>query len=89
MVSLLRQDALRLQNSNGAVPPCSIVGHASSGQFLGSLLSEAHHIAQLLRVAVADVRVAVLVLFHFDNLPQCHWGHLESQCKGYKIAQST
>ena len=51
----------------------SIVGHANSGQFLGSLLSD--HITELLRVAIADVTVTILLLFHFDSL-----GRLE--CEG-------
>ena len=72
MVSLLRQGAL--QNSHCAVPPGSIVGHANSGQFLGSLLSD--HSTQLLRIAIADVTVTILLLFHFDSL-----GRLE--CEGY------
>ena len=76
--SLLPQGAL--QNSYCAAPPGSIVGHASSGQFLGSLLSD--HSAQLLCVAIADVTVTILLLFHFDSL-----GRL--QCEGYRIAQST
>ena len=38
--------------SEQPLPPGSIVGHASSGQNLCSLLSD--HSAQLLRVAVAD-----------------------------------
>ena len=58
IVSLLRQGAL--QNSHCAAIPGSIVAHASSGQFLGSLLSD--HSAQLLRVAVADF--TILLLFH-------------------------
>ena len=55
-------------------PPDSIVGHANSGQFLGSLLSD--HSTQLLRIAIADVTVTILLLFHFDSL-----GRLE--CEGY------
>ena len=42
----------RSSESEQPLPPGSIVGHASSGQFLGSLLSD--RCAQLLRVAVAD-----------------------------------
>ena len=43
---------------------CPELAHTSSGQFLGSLLSD--HSAQLLHVAVADV--TILSLFHFDSL---------------------
>ena len=87
IVSLLPQGAL--QNSDCVASPGrqaqagSIVGHAahaSSGQFLGSLLSD--HSEQLLCVAIADVTVTILLLFHFDSL-----GRL--QCEGYRIAQST
>ena len=42
----------RSSESEQPLPPGSIVGHANSGQFLGSLISD--HCAQLLRVAVAD-----------------------------------
>ena len=59
-VSLLRQGAI--QNSHGAALPGSIVAHASSGQFLGSLISD--HSAQLLCVAV------VICFFQFDCLAQ-------------------
>ena len=41
IVSLLPQGAL--QSSNCAAPPGSLVGHASSGQFLCSLLSDSDH----------------------------------------------
>ena len=57
IVSLLPQGAL--QNSYCAAPPGSIVGHASSGQFLGSLLSD--HSAQR---AVADGAVVSAVEYY-------------------------
>ena len=78
IVSLLRQGAL--QNSHCAALPGSIVAYASSGQFLGSLLSD--HSEQLLPSGVAVADVTILLLPHFDSL-----GRLE--CEGYITAQST
>ena len=67
ILSLLRQGAL--QNSHRAALrlPGSIVFHASSGQFLGSLLSD--HSAQLLRVRYVEVTDAASESFHwiFDH----------------------
>ena len=65
ILSLLRQGAQALQNSHRAALrlPGSIVFHASSGQFLGSLLSD--HSAQLLRVRnVAVTDAAASESFH-------------------------
>ena len=58
-----------------SVPPGRIVGLANSGQFLGSLLSDHSTDSELLRVAIADVTVTILLLFPFDSL-----GRLE--CEG-------
>ena len=60
----LRQCAL--QNSDCAAPSGSTVGHASSGQFLCSLLS--HHSAQLLHAAVVDVALRSRMLHFLVNI---------------------
>ena len=52
-----------LQNCHGAALPGSIATHASSGQFLGSLLSDKS--AQLIHTSVANG--TILLLFNFDN----------------------
>ena len=61
IVSLLREGTL--QNRYCKALPGSIVAHASSSQFLGSLLSGDN--AQVLRVAVAEV--TIFLLFHLDR----------------------
>ena len=67
-----------LQNCHGAALPGSIAAHASSGQFLGSLLS--YQSAQLLHITVADG--TILLLLNFDN-------RRSLERDGYRIAQCT
>ena len=69
---------LALQNCHGAALPGSIAAHASSGQFLGSLLC--YQSAQLLHITVADG--TILLLLNFDN-------RRSLERDGYRIAQCT
>ena len=74
-VSSLRRVAF--QHTHWAALLGSTAAHASSGHFLGSLLSDRS--AQLFCVAVADVMI--LLLFNFDGLRRL-------ECAGYLIPQS-